>query len=250
MEETKLGMAKWLKIPQKETEVSVKFKMLIKKRYDVMFENDMNQVKLIKKQAELQKLQEEIELLKVKTPQEEIDKLINIIDEDIKKSLEEVKDNDYNNESYMHKMAKNIVKSWFDDNYFEVTTTNRKSGVYLEYPVCEIDESDTIHVVWDEQGVDIDEFVPTYSQCVKLFDVTPICILDIAIIHKGTITFGIEICHTNPTPSWKIDKLKKLGLDKLIEIDASWVLNQVGPPKELKYKSLIGDGEVIKNRKL
>lgn len=241
MEETKLA-----KCPPKETEVSVKFKMLIKKKYDVMFENDMNQVKLIKKQAELQKLQEEIELLKVKTPQEEIDKLINIIDEDIKKTLEEVKDNDYNNESYTHKMAKNIVKSWFDDEYFKVTTTNRNSGVYLEYPVCEIDESDTIHVVWDER-VDIDEFVPTYSQCVELFGVIPICILDIAIIHKGMITFGIEICHTHPTPSWKIDKLKKLGLDKLIEIDASWVLNQVGPPKELKYKSLIGYDEVIKN---
>jgi hypothetical protein len=84
---------------------------------------------------------------------------------------------------------------------------------------------------------------------VQLFGLNPICILDIAIINKGRITFGIEICHTNPIPSWKINKLKELGLDTLIEIDAFWVLSQVGPPKELKHKNLIGNGGVIKNRK-
>jgi len=36
-----------------------------------------------------------------------------------------------------------------------------------------------------------------------------------------------------------IKKLKKFGVEQLIEIDADWILNQTKIPSQLKYKRLI-----------
>ena len=63
-----------------------------------------------------------------------------------------------------------------------------------------------------------------------------VAILDIAVPHKGSICQGIEICHKNPVSDEKVQKLKEMGLNSLVEIDADWVLNQVEIPKEIKIK--------------
>ena len=92
------------------SEVS-KFKMLLSERSDIKYKNEINIPKRIQKEEELRELQKEIELLKVKIPEEEINNQLKIIDEEIKTMLEKVENIDYNNESYMHKMAKSIVKN-------------------------------------------------------------------------------------------------------------------------------------------
>ena len=45
--------------------------------------------------------------------------------------------------------------------------------------------------------------------------------------------------HKNPVSNTKINKLKQVGVDSLIEIDADWILNQTKIPSQLKYKRLI-----------
>ena len=42
------------------------------------------------------------------------------------------------NESYKHKMAKNVLKEWFDETYrsnLGYIYPNRKCGVWFEYPI-------------------------------------------------------------------------------------------------------------------
>jgi len=80
--------------------------------------------------------------------------------------------------------------------------------------------------------------VPTYQQCRKN-NFKVVAILDIAVQHKGQIYQGIEICHKNPVSDQKIKKLKDMGLNSLVEIDADWVLNQVGIPEEIKIKRIL-----------
>ena len=79
----------------------------------------------------------------------------------------------------------------------------------------------------------------TLNECVNLFQSYPIAIIDIVCPHKGRPYIGIEICHKNPVSLEKIDKLRKFGVDNLIEIDADWILNQTKIPSQLKYKRLI-----------
>jgi len=156
-------------------------------------------------------------------------------------------------ESYKHKYAKQVVKEWLDTKG-EIPTNygvgdrpfilgshkNNRDGVWLEYPAgyyedkynsidCLFDET------WDECQKDP---VPTYQQCMeKKFNV--VGILDIAVQHKGCIYQGIEICHKNPVSKEKVEKLRELGICDLVEIDADWVLSQIGIPKEIKIKRIL-----------
>lgn len=170
-------------------------------------------------------------------------------------------------ESYKHKCAKEIVKEWIDSeetiptNYerhssvYELGSDNNNRGeVWLEYPVGYYKENDynSINILFDEQWdecaghkmigeecVETNNYpVPTYQECMgKGFNV--VAVLDIAVQRKGCIYQGIEICHKNPVSDEKIKKLKDMGLNSLVEIDADWVLNQVGIPKEIKIKRML-----------
>ena len=57
------------------------------------------------------------------------------------------------------------------------------------------------------------------------FKKLPEAVLDIACIQKGQVYLGIEINHTHRVPDRKIELLTNLGLQELIEINASWVMN-------------------------
>lgn len=170
-------------------------------------------------------------------------------------------------ESYKHKCAKEIVKEWIDSEYelkinyeqygrdFMIGSNKRnRDEVWLEYPVGYYKENDynSICCMFDEQWdecvrykmIDVDCLetnnnpVPTYQQCMKK-NFRVVAVLDIAVQHKGCIFQGIEICHKNPVSDEKIKKLKDMGLNSLVEIDADWVLNQVGIPKEIKIKRML-----------
>jgi hypothetical protein len=168
------------------------------------------------------------------------------------------------NESYMHKMAKEVLKKWFEETETETDgggmciggigfRSNRKSGIFLEYPICT-----NITTTWpdpayqnlnsweknwdeiaDEEGKYFNEYVPTYDECVEIYKSYPIAIIDVVCSHKGSPSICIEICHKNPVSQTKINKLKEIGVDSLIEIDAEWILKQTKRPSKLKYKILI-----------
>jgi hypothetical protein len=100
---------------------------------------------------------------------------------------------------------------------------------------------------------DIDRYIrskyriksPTYKESLQYGNT--VAILDIAIAHKGMIKYGIEIYNTNPVTEEKIEKLYKLGLENLIELDAKWILRQTGKPDVIKVKRwLIKDYVLIK----
>jgi hypothetical protein len=194
-------------------------------------------------------------------------------------------------ESYKHKMAKKVLKSWFDwqqgdiqyktdykvrDDDRRVTIdarTNRKSGVWLEYPLvqagvpeyspgspyaADVDalgglravtemttevrrhcglryKIDSVRENWDESWGWGEPGVPSFDEC-KAMNVYPKRVIDLVITHKGTPRYFIEICHKNPVSDEKIKELKEMGVDNLIEIDADWILNQIKRPDILKIK--------------
>jgi hypothetical protein len=162
------------------------------------------------------------------------------------------------NESYMHKMAKEVLKKWLeetktDDGYMSIDCigfrSNRKSGIFLEYPICTnitttwpdpaYQNLNSWERNWDEIEGECNEYVPTYDECVNIYKSYPIAIIDVVCSHKGSPSIGIEICHKNPVSQTKINKLKEIGVDDLIEIDAEWILQQTKRPSKLKYARLI-----------
>jgi hypothetical protein len=154
------------------------------------------------------------------------------------------------NESYVHKMAKEVLKKWFEeteiDDYMGIGDIrfrpNRKSGIFLEYPICnvECEKSNSWKSNWDEiAGRWGDEYVPTYDECVNIYNTYPIAIIDVVCSHKGSPSIGIEICYKNPVSQEKINKLQSFGVHRLIEIDAEWILQQTKRPSKLKYRQLI-----------
>ena len=162
------------------------------------------------------------------------------------------------NESYKHKMAKEVLKEWFygGDVIGEVgSRPNRECGVWFEYPIVKTDEYNSIENNWDEQLTnpkipkEMDpysneytnlqsEYVPTYDECISL-GIYPKRVIDVVLTSLGTPFWFIEICHKNPTSQEKINELEMLGVRNLIEIDAEWIMKQTKKTSELKFKRLI-----------
>lgn len=189
------------------------------------------------------------------------------------------------NESYKHKMAKEVLKKWleeYDDsdiklktNYKDVTISFRSNsthGVCLEYPIVKYDNINSIEWDWENifRNIDEKDWGSNRSECLiedkdsedgyiwRCADGTPpsfeecvkygyypISIIDLVCCHKGRPCYFFEICHKNPLSDEKIDKL--CDIPYLIEIDADWILNQVKPPEILKIKRLFIFGKEQKN---
>jgi len=162
------------------------------------------------------------------------------------------------NESYKHKMAKEVLKEWFNGGQYigDVgSRPSRKCGVWFEYPIVATDRFNSIEYNWDEllhnpkipkemnphsdEYYDLQsEYVPTYDECIS-FGIYPKRLIDVVLTHKGRPYWFIEICHKNPTSQEKINELEMLGVMNLIEIDAEWIMKQTKKPSELKFKQLI-----------
>ena len=170
-------------------------------------------------------------------------------------------------ESYKHKCAKEVFKSWCDKKCSESGDTranfktnmeyesgmnvgifwrpNRDEGAWLEYPIVVDERVDSVQGNWDEiidglwygrNYLSSDYLpVPSFDQCIELRTV-PIAIVDVVLTHKGMPEYFIEICHKNPVSDEKKQKLKNVGVRNLIELDADWILSQVGIPEVLKIK--------------
>ena len=157
-------------------------------------------------------------------------------------------------DSYIHLKAKEVLKEWFDnshdnDGYHKLGDfhycPNRKSGCWLEYPICRVDGTSSWDMNWDEIAADddgyclVNEYVPTFEECVTKSNSIPIAVIDVVCCHKGRPCYGFEIYHTHRTPLKKIKLLERFGIKNLYEIDAQWILNQISKPEHIKYKTLI-----------
>lgn len=147
----------------------------------------------------------------------------------------------YENESYFHKKAKEVMKEWLEsrENYFlDPIQIDEENSVFLEYPICQLDNGvSSWSQNWNQLGSR--EIVPTYQECLEKFDSKPIAIVDLVVCKRNRPSICIEICHTNPVTEKKIERLKKIGVTHLIEVKADWILRQTRIPRKLVYKRLI-----------
>jgi hypothetical protein len=147
----------------------------------------------------------------------------------------------YENESYFHKKAKEVLKEWIEtrENYFlDPIQVDRENTVFLEYPICKLDNgisswSQCWNNIWSRENV------PSYQECLEHFDSKPIAIIDVVVCIKNKPSICIEVCHTNSVTEKKIQRLKKIGVTHLIEVEAEWILRQTRVPRKLVFKRLI-----------
>jgi hypothetical protein len=147
----------------------------------------------------------------------------------------------YENESYFHKKAKEVMKEWLEsrENYFlDPIQVDKENTIFLEYPICQLENGvSSWSQSWNEIGSR--ETIPTYKECLEHFDSKPIAIVDLVVCKNNKPSICIEICHTNPVTEKKIERLKKIGVTHLIEVKAEWILRQTRIPRKLVCKRLI-----------
>lgn len=156
-------------------------------------------------------------------------------------------------ESYMHSAARQTVVHWlreaaaenggahgrayFGDVYWAHNRRAPLWGVWPEYPF--VSEACQGQEVWDEcsrfggswgdlQPGDPPR-PPTFEECCAMGR-PPLFIADIALQHKGCITYAIEVVHKHPVSSAKRRFYRMIDV-KIIEVSAKWVLGQTSPPK-------------------
>lgn len=150
-----------------------------------------------------------------------------IIDKQISKPIIE-------RESVIHKEAKYKLKKWLDDGLSDYTIDE----TVVEYPIIETNNWNSLEInQWPLSGP------PSYETC-KHLNKIPIAIVDIMSFKDSIPLYAFEICHTNPVSDIKIEKLNKIiektgSKLKMIEIDASWINNQIDKPDKLVIKRVI-----------
>lgn len=160
-------------------------------------------------------------------------------------------------ESYKHKFAKDVLAAWlrevaapyenewigFEPIRWRVNRGAPHYGVWTEYPIC-IDSRNHLvgdTSVWDEFadqyfGAHKDE-PPTYEECVAA-KLLPICIFDVAIQHKGSIIYGLEVVHKNKPSDLKLQYLDRLNYTQVYTIDADWILSRTKRPERLMLERI------------
>ncbi len=154
-------------------------------------------------------------------------------------------------ESHAHRQAKRLLLQWLReaaavdgyDGYagfpggapgcasisWRVNRGAPHYGVWREYPV--LSDGTGIIPVWGEEDHERWKNRPrTYEEVVAM-GFRPMCVLDIAIQHKGAVEYAIEIVHKHRCDPRKIGFLKPRLT--LLEIPAYWVLGQVDRPSEI-----------------
>lgn len=148
-------------------------------------------------------------------------------------------------ESYAHRAAKDVVAGWLRAEAESVGydgwadwagiswRVNRKGlswGIWQELPI--VSTGLGVNPVWDEfRPLSWHEKPPTYDEVVAL-GYRPMCVVDIAIQHKGRIAFVIEIKHKHGCAPDRLRFLRELDVE-VIELPTSWVLGQVATPTDI-----------------
>lgn len=159
-------------------------------------------------------------------------------------------------ESYKHKAAKDVLKSWIEtkrDLLYRATGTYReimywelnsrkRMEVAIEFPLTPSNtlafHRGTYVVAWWEHGI------PTYEM-LKRHNEPAHAILDLAVgfgdIGSVEAAYGFEVVHSNPVSAAKARLLDSLHLTTC-ELDADWILSQVGVPEALRIRNIYGYG--------
>jgi len=155
-------------------------------------------------------------------------------------------------ESYMHRAAKEVVVRWLReaaeeagaDNYaslgpitWRVNRAGPTWGIWEEYPfTAERGACD----VWDEDFGDAEDapwehapppVVDGYAAGERVA-----CVADVAVQHKGCISYAVEVVHKHPCPIHKRAFYDQHFIG-LIEVRASWVMRQTRRPKVLMARA-------------
>jgi hypothetical protein len=161
-------------------------------------------------------------------------------------------------ESYMHRAAKEVLVRWLREaasaeggDWWQLNglafRPNRREpffGIHMEYPIAT--DASGAEQVWDEidwqningEGDPPDNIpIPTAEQLLAA-GVEVGCVCDVAIWHKGMCSAVIEVVHKHPTPKWKIDFLRRMGVQEIYEISAEWVMRQTACPAAFPLKAV------------
>lgn len=149
-------------------------------------------------------------------------------------------------ESIAHREAKRYMLLWLREeadksefaNFAGISwRVNRGPpfhGVWSEYPILPNGRGGN-DIVWDEW--EEDGSIPTYAELMRR-GTPPTVVLDIAIQHKGRISYAIEIKHTHACSERKIDFLRSQSIT-LLEIPTQWILGQVFTPRRIPEEFLL-----------
>lgn len=150
-------------------------------------------------------------------------------------------------ESYMHRYAKDVVRSWFleknkphrPSSYFIFDwNAHNDSFIQEEYPVLRRKSSNGsnencndifgVGTVWGDNFPDLDNL----KEGIEIAT-----IFDLAIIDNGKVKYAIEIVHKHKCSAQKLVLLKEIKKKygtQVYEIDASWVMSQVRRPAKIE----------------
>jgi hypothetical protein len=143
------------------------------------------------------------------------------------------------NESYMHKKAKEVLIEWFSSGDGEYCTFEnlsfRKNYVIAEYPLAINDRFDSSIHLWHE-CYDGAEDAPSFDWCVDN-GIYPYAVLDVMVSEKGHPRYGFEVVYKHACEPEKINKLERHcgGLIEVYEISAEWILKQTKKPSKLEF---------------
>jgi len=149
-------------------------------------------------------------------------------------------------ESYSHKFAKAVVTEWIrhaaanaddagvavamDDIPWHVSRDAPTWGVFNEYPILPC--ATGVDPTWPAIDRRWREAPPSARELTRMLT-WPAAIIDVAIEDRGMISYCLEITHGNPLSDEKVDFLWNVGIHRIIELPAQWVLAQIEPPKYL-----------------
>jgi len=153
-------------------------------------------------------------------------------------------------ESYLHYYSKNVLKSWFEGDALNETkyifnefsykeNEYNDDNILFEYCIVKDSNYDSINYSWtDLLGDGIETINPTYEQLKKL-NVNVISVVDMVVMDNNKPKYFFEVKNTNPVSSTKLERLKRLNMKNLYEIDANYIMRQCGKPNTLNYDKLI-----------
>lgn len=136
-------------------------------------------------------------------------------------------------ESYQHAAARTVFMEWLRISNGAFGPFDWQGYMWEEYPFVKGYDNQVLSEVRPDIYM-ADPPIPTYEE-LALNGIYPYAIADIAISHKGSIYYAIEIVHKHDVSEDKIKKLKDGVTAWEIEIwrvEAHWILSQIGTPVE------------------
>lgn len=151
-------------------------------------------------------------------------------------------ENEYGVESYLHKYSKDVMKLWLPQYKKFFGLEAGKLTMMAEYPIVKSDIIDSSLKSWTmvDFGSGLGK-IPSYEEVKQFTGRAPVAIADLAVISGDIPVFFIEIRHRNPLSVKKVATLfSEFPKINMIEIRARWIMNQIKPPKKMRFRLFLG----------